>query len=105
MALCVLLFDRPADIDATGYRERSRNWIAELVRLDGFVEFSAHWNALHTSPNTMVLIRLASTEAAIKVLTEPALANMFEDMRSYGCRNITAHAFKSSEVVPDPIIR
>jgi len=105
MALCVLHFDRPADIDGTGYRERSRNWIAELVRLDGFVEFSAHWNALNTSPNTVVLIRLASTEAAIKALTDPAVTNMFEDMRSHGCRNMAAYAFKKSEVVPEPIIR
>jgi hypothetical protein len=105
MAHYVLLFDRPADIDGTGYRERSRNWIAEMVRLDGFQEFSAHWNALEASPNTMALIRLDSTEAAIKALTAPAIADMFEDMRRHGCRNITAHAFRSSEVAPDPIIR
>jgi hypothetical protein len=105
MALYVLLFDRPADLDGTGYRERSKHWIAELVRLNGFLEFSAHWNALHTSPNTMVLIRLDSTEAALKVLIEPAITTMFEDMRHHGCRNIISYAFKSSEVVPDPIIR
>ena len=105
MAHYVLLFDRPADLDVTGYRERSRNWIAELVRLDGFQEFSAHWNALDASPNTMALIRLESTEAAIKALTAPAITDMFEDMRRHGCRNIVAHAFRSSEVAPDPIIR
>jgi hypothetical protein len=105
MAHYVLLFDRPADIDGTGYRERSRNWIAELVRLEGFQEFSAHWNALDASPNTMALIRLQSTEAALKALTKPAITEMFEDMKRHGCRNIAAHAFRSSEVAPDPIIR
>jgi hypothetical protein len=105
MAHYVLLFDRPADLDGTGYRERSRNWIAEMVRLHGFQEFSAHWNALDTSPNTMALIRLESTEAAIKAVSDPAIADMFEDMRRHGCRNIVAYAFRSSEVAPDPIIR
>jgi hypothetical protein len=105
MAHYVLLFDRPADIDATGYRACSRNWIAELVRLNGFQEFSAHWNALDTSPNTMVLIRLESTEAALEALANPAITDMFEDMRLHGCRNIVTHAFRSSEVAPDPIIR
>ena len=105
MAHYVLLFDRPADLDGTGYRERSRNWIAEMVRMDGFQEFSAHWNALDASPNTMALIRLESTEAAINALSSPAITEMFEDMRRHGCRNIVAHAFRSSEVAPDPIIR
>jgi hypothetical protein len=105
MAHYVLLFDRPADIDATGYRARSRNWIAEFVRLKGFQEFSAHWSALDTSPNTMVLIRLESTEAAIEALSNPALLDMFEDMKEHGCRNFTTYAYRSSEVVPDPIIR
>jgi hypothetical protein len=105
MAHYVLLFDRPADLDGTGYRERSRNWIAEMVRLEGFQEFSAHWNAVDASPNTMALIRLSSTEAAIKALNAPAIAEMFDDMRRHGCRNIVAHAFRSSEVAPDPIIR
>lgn len=41
MVLLIILFDRPADLDGSGYRERSRNWIAELTKLDGFVEFSA----------------------------------------------------------------
>ena len=105
MALYMLLFDRPADLDATGYRERSRSWIAELVRLDGFQEFSAHWNALDVSPNTMALIRLVSAEAAVSALTNPAIIRMFEDMRRHGCRNIATHAFRSSEIAPDPIIR
>jgi hypothetical protein len=105
LALFMLSYDRPADIDATGYRQRSKNWIAEIVRLEGFMDFSAHWNALNTSPNTLVLIRLASTEVAIKALTDPAVTNMLEDMRSHGCRNISAYAFKKSEVVPEPIIR
>lgn len=105
MAHYVLLFDRPADLDGTGYRARSRNWIAEMVRLDGFQEFSAHWNAIDASPNTMALIRLESTEAAVRALTDPAIIDMFEDMRRHGCRNIVAHAFRSSEVAPDPIIR
>jgi hypothetical protein len=38
-------------------------------------------------------------------LTSPAITEMFEDMRRHGCRNIVAHAFRSSEVAPDPIIR
>jgi hypothetical protein len=105
MAHYVLLFDRPADLDSTGYRQRSRNWIAEMVRMDGFQEFSAHWNALDASPNTMALIRLESTEAAIKALSDPAIIEMFDDMRRHGCRNIAAHAFRSSEVAPDPIIK
>ena len=54
MAHYVLLFDRPADLDGTGYRQRSRNWIAEMVRLDGFQEFSAHWNAIDASVITPV---------------------------------------------------
>ncbi len=83
MALYMLLFDRPADLDATGYRERSRSWIAELVRLDGFQEFSAHWNALDMSPNTMALIRLVSAEAAVSALTNPAIIRMFEDMKRH----------------------
>ena len=105
MALYMLLFDRPADLDATGYRERSRSWIAEMVRLEGFQEFSAHWNALDVSPNTMALIRLVSAEAAVSALTNPAIIRMFEDMTQHGCRNIAAHAFRSSEIAPDPIIR
>ncbi|HYG90400.1 MAG TPA: hypothetical protein VD978_29540 [Azospirillum sp.] len=105
MALLVILFDRPADLDGTGYRERSRNWIAEIVRQDGFVEFSAHWNALQASPSTMVVVRLASTEAATKALSGPAMAHMLEDMTAHGCRNIAAHAFRSSEIFPEPIIR
>jgi hypothetical protein len=80
-------------------------WIAELVRLDGVQEFSAHWNALSTSLDTMALIRLRSTEAAIRVLTNPATTDMFEDMRWHGCRNIVAHVFRNSEVAPVPIIR
>ena len=105
MAHYVLLFDRPADLDGTGYRQRSRHWIAEMVRMHGFQEFSAHWNALDVSPNTMALIRLVSAEAAVSALTNPAITGMFEDMRRHGCRNIAAHAFRSSEIAPDPIIR
>lgn len=104
MALLIIFFDRPADLDGSGYRERSRNWIAELVRLEGFVEFSAQWNALATSPNTMVLIRLASTEAAINALSKPAITLMIEDMRAHGCKNILANAFQNSELIPQPII-
>ncbi|MFC5359043.1 hypothetical protein [Azospirillum himalayense] len=105
MALLIILFDRPADLDGSGYRERSRNWIAELTRLDGFVEFSAQWNALRMSPNTMVLIRLSSPEAAIRAISDPALALMFDDMRAHGCHNIMAHPFKNSDLIPAPIIK
>ncbi len=105
MALFIILFDRPTNLDATGYRERSRNWIAEIVRLEGFVEFSAHWNALQDPPNTMVLIQLSSTQAAINALSEPAIEKMFDDMAAHGCRNIRAHAFQSSEIFPDLIIK
>lgn len=105
MALLIILFDRPADLDASGYRGQSKNWIAELVRLDGFVEFSAQWNVLPTSPNTMVLVRLTTPEAAADALSKPEIARMFDDMRAHGCRNIAAHAFKNSELIPQPIIR
>lgn len=105
MALLVILFDRPADVDGSGYRERSKNWIAKLVRLDGFVEFSARWNALPASPSTMVLIRLATTEAAVAALSDPEITQMLDDMRAHGCENIAAHAFKRSEMIPQPIIR
>src|SRR3954454_9975389 len=98
MAHYVLLFDRPADLDGTGYRERSRNWIAEMVRMDGFQEFSTHWNALEASPNIMALIRLESTEAAVKALTDTAITEMYRSMRRHCLRNIVAHAFRSSEV-------
>ena len=105
MALLIILFDRPDDLDGSGYRERSKNWIAELTRLEGFVEFSAQWNALRASPNTMVLVRLSSPEAAIKAISDPAAARMFDDMRAHGCHNIMAHAFKNSELIPEPIIK
>lgn len=105
MALLIIFFDRPADLDGSGYRERSKNWIAELVRLEGFVEFSAQWNVCSTSPNTMVLIRLATPEAAVKALSQPEVLLMFDDMRAHGCQNIAAHAFKNSEIIPQPIIR
>jgi len=105
MALLIILFDRPTDLDGSGYRDRSKNWIAELVRLEGFVEFSAQWNIRPTSPNTMVLVRLATPEAAGKALSKPEISLMFDDMRAHGCQGITAHAFKNSELIPQPIIR
>ncbi|WP_448207179.1 hypothetical protein [Azospirillum sp. sgz302134] len=105
MALLIIFFDRPADLDASGYRVRSKSWIAELVRLEGFAEFSAQWNILPASPNTMVLIRLGTPEAAVKALSKPEVLRMFDDMRAHGCRNIAAHAFKNSELIPQPIIQ
>jgi hypothetical protein len=103
VAQFVVLFDRPDDLDESGYRGRSRKWIAEFARMDGFKSFSAHWSATGETPNTMVLVAVETTEAAVEALKDPVLIAMFEDMRHHGCRNIMARAFKSSDLFPDPI--
>ncbi len=101
--LLIQSWDLPADPQAMdAYRKKAREeWIPTVLRQPGLKDFRGYRNALRMSPHAMIHTEWEDLVSLTTWVRSDDYARIFEELRAFGCTNLTTQMWTTSSLFED----